>query len=53
MENEEKDINLEDGNNKSPGDEEVKEYQEKDARTTRGVLRIFSAIWEAIVYFFS
>ena len=34
-------------------DEEFKEYQEKDARTTKRVLGIFSAIWEAILMFFS
>ena len=34
-------------------DEEFKEYQEKDARTTKRVLGFFSAIWEAIVLFFS
>ena len=34
-------------------DEEFKEYQEKDARTTNRVLGIFSAIWDAITMFFS
>ena len=34
-------------------DEEFKEYQEKDARTTKKVLGFFSAIWEAILMFFS
>ena len=32
-------------------DEEFKEYQEKDARTTKKVLRFFKAIWEAINFF--
>ena len=32
--------------------EELKEYQEKDERTTKKVLGAFSAIWEAINLFF-
>ena len=32
-------------------DEEFKEYQEKDVRTTNKVLRFFKAIWEAINFF--
>ena len=32
-------------------DEEFKTYQEKDARTTKKVLRFFKAIWEAINFF--
>ena len=32
-------------------DDEFKEYQEKDARTTKKVLRFFKAIWEAINFF--
>ena len=32
-------------------DEEFKEYQEKDARTTKKVLKFFKAIWEAINFF--
>ena len=32
-------------------DEEFKEYQEKDTRTTKKVLRFFKAIWEAINFF--
>ena len=32
-------------------DEEFKAYQEKDARTTKKVLRFFKAIWEAINFF--
>ncbi len=32
-------------------DEEFKEYQEKDARSTKKVLRFFKAIWEAINFF--
>ena len=34
-------------------DEEFKEFQEKDTRTTNRVLGFFSAIWEAILMFFS
>ena len=32
-------------------DEEFKEYQEKDVRSTKKVLRFFNAIWEAINFF--
>ena len=32
-------------------EEEFKEYQKKDARTTKKVLRFFKAIWEAINFF--
>ena len=32
-------------------DEEFKEYQEKDARSTKKVLRIFKAIWKAVNFF--
>jgi len=32
-------------------DEEFKEYQEKDARTTKKVLKFFKAIWEAVNFF--
>ena len=32
-------------------EEEFKEYQEKDARTTKKVLRFFKAVWEAINFF--
>ena len=38
--------------NKSIIEEKLKEYQEKDARTTKKVFRLFSVIWAAIVYFF-
>lgn len=34
-------------------DEEFREYQEKDARETKRVLGFFSAIWDAILMFFS
>ena len=32
-------------------DEEFKAYQEKDARTTKKIMRFFKAIWEAINFF--
>ena len=32
-------------------DEEFKEYQEKDARKTKKVLKVFKAIWEAVNFF--
>ena len=53
MENEEKELSLEEETCKPLTDEEFKEYQEKDARTTKRVLGVFSAIWEAISLFFS
>ena len=53
MESEEKAASLEYENNKSMIEEELKEYQEEDARTTKKVFRLFSVIWEAIVFFFS
>ena len=51
MENEEKKPVPEKEDCRPPTDEEFKEYQEKDARTTRKVLRFFKAIWEAINFF--
>lgn len=51
MENEEKKPVPEKENCRPLTDEEFKEYQEKDARTTRKVLRFFKAIWEAINFF--
>lgn len=53
MKNEEKESSLEEETCNPLTDEEFKEYQEKDARTTKRVLGFFSAIWEAIVLFFS
>ena len=53
MESEEKATTLEHKNNESLTDEEFKKYQEEDGRTTKKVLRLFSVIWEAIVYFFT
>ena len=53
MESEEKEAALEYENNKSMIEEELKEYQEEDTRTTKKVFRLFSVIWEAIVFFFS
>ena len=32
-------------------DEEFREYQEKDARTVKKVLKFFKAIWEAVNFF--
>ena len=51
MNNEEKEQQLEE-TCKPLTDEEFKEYQEKDERTTKKVLGAFSAIWEAINLFF-
>ena len=53
MENEEKELSLEEETCKPLTDEEFKEYQEKDARITKRVLGIISAIWDAISLFFS
>jgi hypothetical protein len=52
MKNEEKEQSLEEENCKPLTDEEFKEYQEREARTTKRVLGFFSAIWEAILMFF-
>ena len=52
MNNEEKEQQLEEETCKPLTDEEFKEYQEKDERTTKKVLGAFSAIWEAINLFF-
>ena len=52
MKNEKKKLPLEEINTPLT-DEEFREYQEKDARTTKKVLGFFSAIWEAILMFFS
>ena len=51
MENEEKELSQEEEDPRPFTDEEYKEYQEKDARTTKKVRRIFKAIWEAINFF--
>ena len=53
MENEEKELSLEEETCKPLTDEEFKEYQDKDARITKRVLGIISAIWDAISLFFS
>ena len=53
MENGAYELSMEEETCKPLTDEEFKEYQEKDARTTKRVLGIFSAIWEAISLFFS
>ena len=52
MKNEEKEQSVEEENCKPLTDEEFKEYQEREARTTKRVLGFFSAIWEAILMFF-
>ena len=51
MENEKKEPIQEGKDPKPLTDEEYKEYQEKDARTTKKVLRFFKAIWEAVNFF--
>ena len=51
MENEKKELIREEEDPKPLTDEEFKEYQEKDARTTKKVLKFFKAIWEAINFF--
>ena len=50
MEDEKKELSREEGP-KPLTDEEFKEYQEQDVRTTKKVLRFFKAIWEAINFF--
>ena len=51
MDNEKKEQTQEEEDPKPFTDEEFKEYQEKDARITKKVLRFFKAIWEAINFF--
>ena len=51
MDNDRKEPTREEEDCKPLTDEEFKEYQEKDARTTNKVLRFFKAIWEAINFF--
>ena len=53
MIDEEKKSSLEEETCNPLTDEEFKEFQEKDTRTTNRVLGFFSAIWEAILMFFS
>ena len=53
MKDEEREPSLEEESCNPLTDEEFKAYQEKDARTTKRVLGVFSAIWEAIRLFFS
>ena len=53
MKNEEKEQAMEEETCNPLTDEELKAYQEKDARTTKRVLGFFSAIWDAILLFFS
>ena len=53
MKKEEKEPSLEEESCKPLTDEEFKEYQEKDARTTKKVLGFISDIGEAILSFFS
>lgn len=50
MEDEKKELTEKEGDCKPLTDEEFREYQEKDQRTTRKVLRFFKAIWEAIYF---
>ena len=51
MENEKKETTPEEEDPRPLTDEEFREYQEKDARTTKKVRRFFKAIWEAINFF--
>ena len=53
MRSEKKKLPLREETNTPLTDEEFREYQEKDARTTKKVLGFFSAVWEAILLFFS
>ena len=50
MENEKKEL-TEEEDSIPLTDEEFREYQEKDARTTKKVMTIFKVIWEAINFF--
>ena len=51
MENDKKELIREEEDPKPLTDEEFREYQEKDARTTKKVLGFFKAIWEAVNFF--
>jgi hypothetical protein len=51
MDNEKKEPTQEEEDCKPLTDEEFREYQEKDARTTNKVLKFLKAIWEAINFF--
>ena len=51
MDNDKKEPTQEEKNCKPLTDEEYREYQEKDARTTKKVLRFFKAMWEMINFF--
>ena len=51
MDKDEKDLTQEKEDPKPLTDEEFREYQEKDARTTNKVLGFFKAIWEAVNFF--
>ena len=51
MKNEKKEPTQEKEDPKPLTDEEFKEYQEKDTRTTKKVLKFFKAIWETINFF--
>ena len=53
MRNEEKEPSTEEEVCKPLTDEEFKEYQEKDTRTTKKVMGVFSAVWDAITTFFN
>jgi len=52
MRSEKKKLPLKEETNTPLTDEEFREYQEKDARTTKKVLGFFSDVWEAILLFF-
>ena len=51
MENEKEKMIREGEDPKPLTDEEYREYQEKDVRTTKKVRRFFKAIWETINFF--
>ena len=51
MDKDKKDLTQEKEDPKPLTDEEFREYQEKDERTTNKVLRFFKAIWEAVNFF--
>ena len=51
MENRKKELIEEKEEPRPLTDKEFREYQEKDARTTKKVLKFFKAIWEAVNFF--
>ena len=51
MDNEQKELTQEEEDCRPLTDDEFREYQEKDRKTTNKVLRFFKAIWEAVNFF--